>query len=127
MAEVVWKFMYRRQKGKNAKLKVELKNYNGELKDTRKELKRVKRKNTELKRAIAEMQEGYVNEYCDHCGYEQSFFWNIETMGREAFCPYCGQMLHVGTSDGEDENEATMSRVKKDRAIIAREVANEYR
>ena len=93
--EVIWRYMYIHQKGKSEKLKAELKNANGQIKLVRRDLKLMKRKNKELRRALVDATEGYVTEFCENCGMQQSFFWDRETMGSVAYCPSCGNVMRL--------------------------------
>lgn len=123
--EIIWKYMYLHQKGKNAKLQTELKNRNEEIREVRRDYKRYKRKNTELKRALADMTEGYVTEYCECCGSQQSFFWDRETMGSVAHCPECGHILRLCSScDGDCDYNYFTHTCKG--TLILQEVVNEY-
>lgn len=123
--EIVWKYMYLNQKRKNAKLRVELKNSNEEIKKVRRDFKHFKRKNRELKKALTEMGEGYITEYCECCGSQQSFFWDRETMGSIAYCPYCGHAMRLCDScDGDCDYNYFTNTCKG--TVIVQEVANEY-
>lgn len=34
-----------------------------------------------------------VTEWCPHCDKEQTFLWDVEKKGYQAFCPSCGENI----------------------------------
>lgn len=58
-----------------------------------------------------------VTEYCPHCESEVEMFWNTDTDGFKAFCPYCGERLmlcdechHSGTGNCDYSRETDSCR-----------------